>query len=377
MKKYIFLLILAGGGLLAYWYLLPVHVERHYEVQLRPLSLEITGPGLLDANNKVTVTSRIQGFLNSIDVDRNDTVTRGQVLAQLESADLQNQLVASQADALAANTAVKEAQSDRDRAAAMLNRTKIEFDRATQLVALKASPQSNLTIAEAAFRQAQADAAKVEASIDRAKAQALAADANVKVLEAKLAEATIRSPFDGVVISRERNPGDLLGPGTSLMQLVDVKSIIISARFDESARSFIKTGQTAKVRFAAEASEVLTGHVSRLNRLVDQETREFTVDITLDTLPDSWAIGQRATVAVEVHSPALVIGVPDDFIVRRNGRSGVWVERSGRAEWDPVVLGYASGSDIEITRGLKEGDIVIDAVGRFNLQPVIVAKDGK
>lgn len=372
-KVLLVLLLAAGAGLASYWYVVPTPVP-YYEVKPRLMSLEINGPGLLDAINRVTVTSRIQGFLKEVLVDRNDRVKRGQVLARLESVDLENQVAAAQAEATAALRTVAEIESERDRAVAVYDKTKIELGRQNTLFRLKANSEAQVTTAEAAFKQAEADVARAGASIERAKAQALSQDANVKVLQAKLADATITSPLNGVVISRERNPGDLLLPGVSLMQLVDVDTIIVSARFDESARSAIRPGQSAKIRFASDPSRVWTGKVLRLSRQVDQETREFTIDITLDSLPDSWAMGQRVNVAVEARSPALVIGIPETLIARRDGRAGVWVDRDGRTQWTPVALGYASGSDIEIAHGLAAGDKVLLPKGRYDYQPVTLAR---
>lgn len=362
-------IVIALGGYGAYWYVLPTTVAYH-EVRPRMMSLEINGPGLLDAINRVVVTSRIQGFLKAIEVDRNDEVKRGQVLARLESVDLQNQLAAAVAEATAASRSVKEAESERARAQAALDKAKIEYERRTTLVRLNAVSQAELTNTEAAFKQADADVQRSDAVIERVRAQALAQEANVKVLEARLAEATIVSPLDGVVISRERNPGDLLLPGANLMQVVELSTIIVSARFDESARGAIQAGQAARIRFAADPSRVWNGKVLRLSRQVDQETREFTADITLDSLPESWAMGQRANVAVEAQSPQRVIGVPESLVIRRDGRAGVWVARLGRATWIPVTLGYVSGPNIEITRGLEEGDVVLAPQGRYTLQPV-------
>ncbi|MEP9355160.1 efflux RND transporter periplasmic adaptor subunit [Xanthobacter sp. KR7-65] len=366
---FVALAALAAGAYGFYWYILPAPVPYH-EVRPRLMSLEINGPGLLDAINRVVVTSRIQGFLKVIEADRNDVVKTGQVLARLESVDLQNQLAAAVAEVTAAERGVTEAQSERARAQAMLDKTKIEFERRTTLVRLNAASQAELTTTEAAFKQAEADIARTDAGIERARAQVLSQQANVKVLEARLAEATITSPLDGVVISRERNPGDLLLPGANLMQVVELSTINVSARFDESARSTIKVGQPARIRFAADPSREWNGKVLRLSRQVDQETREFTADITLDSLPESWAMGQRANVAVEAQSPERVIGIPESLVSRRDGRAGVWLAQRGRAVWTPLTLGYISGSNIEVTRGLKEGDAVLAPAGRYAFQPV-------
>jgi HlyD family secretion protein len=81
-------------------------------------------------------------------------------------------------------------------------------------------------------------------------------------------------------------------------------------------------------------------------------------------------MNQRANVAVETQSSAPVLGIPQDFIARRDGRAGVWVNRDGRAVWVPVALGYVSGTEIEVARGLKVGDIALEPRGRYSYQPI-------
>ena len=363
------LLAAVVAGFIADRYLLPTKVN-YYPVTPHIMALEITGPGLLDAINKVVITARIQGFLLSVGADKNDHVKQGQVLAQLESADLRNQLVAAQAEAQAAKSAISEAGSERDRASAMLRKAQQDYQRRAALAAVNVTSKADLNNAEAALKDAQANFARTSTAIERATAQSAAANANVNVLQARLADATIRSPIDGIVVSRERNVGDLLTPGAMLMQIIDPASIVVSARFDESNMDALHPGDPATVRFASNPTRGLEGKVLRLTRQVDQETREFTADITLRNLPDAWAIGQRAKVSVETQSPARVIAVPKNYISREDGRAGVWLEREKRAIWMPVSLGQLSGTNIEVTHGLEAGDVVLDPHGRYFYQPV-------
>ena len=117
-------------------------------------------------------------------------------------------------------------------------------------------------------------------------------------------------------------------------------------------------------------NEIFNGTVLRVIHQVDQETREFTVDITIEHLPDSWALGQRANAVV--HAPSLVatISIPQRLTARRNGRVGVWLVRNGRAEWAPVELGYPAGDAVQVVNGLTAGDIVIPSEGIYEFEPI-------
>jgi HlyD family secretion protein len=337
---------------------------------LRPVLLEIAGPGLLDARNKVTITARIQGYLKTINVDRNYKVKVGDVLAELESDDLASQLAAAEADAKATESAISEARSDAQRASALAEKAKQDYNRKIVLRDRQIITEADWSATEAAFHQTQADLARAETTITKAGAQSLSAEANVSLLRVRLSYATIRSPLNGVVVSRDRNVGDLISPGTPLLQLVDPDTIILSARLDESAMGAIGPGQVASVYFASMPTAEFKGTVLRVIRLVDQETREFTVDITMNQLPNHWALGQRANVVIKAPSPTPTIAIPQKLITSRDGRAGIWRLNGRSAHWAAIELGYPSGDEVQVLSGLNAGDVVLEPEGSYAGMPV-------
>lgn len=351
------------------YYLIP-RTASGYRIALSPVTLEIAGPALLDARNKVTITARIQGNLKVINVDRNDKVKPGDVLAELDSADLASQLAAAEADASATQSAIAEARADQQRAAALAEKAKLDYNRKSGLRDRQIITEADWVNTEAAFHQTQADLARSATTIAKATAQSASSAANVNLLKVRLDYAIIKSPMSGVVVSRDRNVGDLLSPGTSLLQLVDPQTIIISARLDESAMGAIETGQSVGVHFASLPAQDFKGTVLRVSRQVDQETREFTVDITMDQLPSHWALGQRANVVVKAPSTAPTIAIPQKYIAPRDGRVGVWRLAGFSAQWVAIELGYPSGTLVQVVNGLNEGDVVLDPEGVYTRMPV-------
>jgi HlyD family secretion protein len=360
---------LAAAGI--YYYVLPTTASG-VSIEIQPVTLEVRGPALLDATNKVTVTARVQGFMKTVNVDRNDTVSENQILAEIRSEDVSGQLLAAQADARGAELSIAEAQASADSLKAMGDRAKTDYERKRSLLPSGSITQADWTSAEAVYKQSQADLARAAVSIDRAIAHKASADANVDSLRARLDDATIRSPLNGVVVQRYRNVGDLLTPGVVLMDIVDPRTVILSARFDESVMGSIRPGQRVVARFTAEPDRQFRGSVWRLIRQVDTETREFEVDVVLDELPTIWAIGQRATVTIEVVSPTIAIG--QDMLARRNGRAGVWKVTDSRAEWVPVDLGYPSGRLVQVVSGLTAGDLIVTPKSRLYFEPLRVVR---
>ena len=360
-------IVLMALGAAGYFYLVP-HVVAGTRVEAISATLEIRGPALLDAIDKVVVTARIQGFLKSIEVDKNDPVIKGQVLATIDAEDFESQLVGARADAVASEQAVVEVRASLESLRALGSKAKIEYERKRALVPSGAASQAELTTTETALKQADADFARASATIERLSAQNASAQANVKLLEVRLSYATIRSPLNGIVVSRDRSVGDLLTPGIRLMELVDPTTLILTARFDESVLDMIRPGQRVAAHFTSDATRPLKGTVFRLRRQVDEETREFKADIKLDEPPALWALNGRASVVV--YATASTIVLSENLIARRRGRVGVWKLNDGRATWVPITLGYTALRAIQVVSGLTPGDVVLGPRHRYEWEPI-------
>jgi HlyD family secretion protein len=364
---------IAGCGLAAYWYVWPQEAD-HYTMEERMIAREITAPGVLTANRRVTITAKTPGFLSAINVDRNDVVRQGQRLAAMDNAELRSELEAAQANQKATGFMMEEAEVEGDRAIKALELANEDFGRQTALFESKTISRASFDASSINLLNSKAAVLKAKAAIEQAKARAVAAEATAAALSARLAETDIRSPIDGVVVSRNKTIGDLLAPGAELFEIIDPASIVVSARFDESTIGILKPGQAAIVAVSTLDSDTLNGEVQRVMREVDPETREFIADIKLEKLPGSWAIGQRATVSVITDSARPGLAIPQKLVVRQGGRPGAWVLRHGRAHWVQVELGYVNGTSIEIRQGLSARDVVLDPAGRFEWQRVKDAK---
>jgi HlyD family secretion protein len=364
------LFILALGNL--YYFYGVATSPQYYLVRSEAVVVDMTGPGILDATNKVTITSRIAGFLSSISVDRNDVVTAGQIIAELDADDIQSQLVGAIADVDAARSAVLEARGNQEKARAALERAEKDLVRRRGLSQSGVVSQVEIDTLETALRQAQAEFDRLTAVEERMKAQVRVAEAQVGVLQHKRAEAQIRSPLNGMIVSRDRSVGDLLTAGVQLFQIVDPRSVIISTRLDESIMGLVDSGQKATLRFTSDPARRVEARVLRISRTVDPETREFVVDVVPDDLPRNWALGQRAQAAIYVPLPPGTLAIPLEFVARRDGQPGVWRYLAGRAAWTAIEAGSVSGLYLQVSGGLSSGDVVLHPKGRYMHEPVSI-----
>lgn len=352
-------LIVIFAGWLGNRYLV-LRAERQFIAEPVDLAIELNGPATLDATRTSLISSRLQGVIAAMHVDRNDRVQRGDVIAELVTDDLKSELAAAQASAEAARTAVDLAVADRAHARAALENARQNFERQKTLLEKNISSKESYDTAASVLRQAEADLERSQAAIKQAQSQDASAIASAKVQQVKLDEGTIRAPFDGVVISRDHYVGDTITPGSQIVQLVDPASIILSARFDESSIYRLSPGQNAVVRFSSGGKGAsIKATVARIHKQVDTETREFSVDLDPETLPPNWALGQRAITTIEVGTRRDVLAVPAGAIEWRRGKPGVWKITDGRACWIAVTLGETGGLLVEVERGLETGGVIL------------------
>jgi HlyD family secretion protein len=165
------------------------------------------------------------------------------------------------------------------------------------------------------------------------------------------------------VIRRDRNAGDIVVPGSSILSVVSTEELWIGAWVDETQLARLQPGQPTRIVFRSEPERVHAGKVVRLGRETDRETRETRVDVAPQQLPATWSVGQRAEVYIETARKHADVVVPLRFLVWREGQPGVFVAVNGRAEWRTLTLGLRGRESAEVLDGLKSGAVVLAPAG--------------
>lgn len=264
-----------------------------------PRSAEVMGTGTLEARVKTTVSARIQERLVEVLVDQGEQVKKGQVLAKLDDAELRQQVAIAEATLAAAKQTAMRVEADLSRSEAVLAQARLDEKRLKGLLASSAVSQTDADKAAEALKVAEADLKRSNAAIAEAQGQVLVAEETLLHRKEQLAFTQITAPYDGLIIRRDRDPGDMLVPGAALMELISLDELWVSAWVDETEMPRLAPGQTASVVFRSEPGKSYPGIVSRLGREADRETREFLVDVRVTQLPANWAIGQRAEVSIQ------------------------------------------------------------------------------
>lgn len=355
--KWILLAALAGA-VFFYVRLRPVKAALH-TVQLGRVQREVMGTGTLEARVGATVSSKIAGRVASIAVDQNDRISKGQMLVVLDDAELQQQVAIAAATLEERKAGLDHAKADVVRAEAVLSQAGKDHERVESLVRNKVEPAAELDKARERLDVAQAELERAKVAVVEAKSRIVSAERTLEYHRARLGDTTIVSPFDGLVVARRHEPGEIVVPGTPILDIVATQEMWVSAWVDESAMSEVAPGQRTRAVFRSEPGTSCDGEVVRLARSVDRESREFIADVLVKKLPERWAVGQRAEVYILTAEKRDVVVIPTRMVVHRDGKPGAMVVERGRARWRELDVGLRGTGMVEVIKGLSPGQEII------------------
>jgi HlyD family secretion protein len=360
VKKFIkgvFLVVLVAAAV-AYVKLARTAVVAH-EVESSAVVAEVMGTGTLEARIRTTISPRIQERLAEVLADQGDSVRSGQLLARLDAGEIKAQVAVAVATLSAAKSTVEKVKADGARAAAVEETARLNHKRASDLLSKNMLSQEAMDKAVEMSLTAEAEVKRVKAAVIESEMQVLTAEKSLEYQKERLSYTQITSPYDGLVVRRDRDPGGVVVPGGSLMLLVSTNEMWVSAWVDETASAGLRLGQPARVVFRSRLSSVATGEVARLGHETDRETREFLVDVRVKRLPENWTLGQRAEVYIETGRRESAVVVPQPFVQWRAGKPGVFVNEKGVARWRALELGVQGQGKFEVLKGLAVGEQVV------------------
>jgi HlyD family secretion protein len=359
--KWWLVVVLAAAAI--YWLRIRPTPVIGYSVSNGEIVAEVMGTGTLEAKVRTVVSTKIPGRIAEMPVDEGDRVQAGQPLLRLDDSEFRQQVEIARSALDVAKAAVERTQAEAMRAEAILAQARVEYQRRKSLFASKSISASEIDKGKEALQVAEADLDRTKAGVVEARKSLVVAQNTIDYHLARLDDTRILAPFDGLIIRRDRDPGDVVVPGTSIFLLVSTRILWIRAWVDETEMAKVVEGLSARVLFRSEPETPYSGRVVRLGRETDRETREFLVDVELEQLPRNWSLGQRADVFIETAHRDDAIVIASNLIIRKQGETGVLVNRNGRATWQPVKLGLRGHGRVEIVAGLSAGELVVSRPG--------------
>ena len=338
--------------LLGYW-VFPRVFDSAVEVQLVTASLSsssqanavLTASGYVVAQRKAAVASKATGRLEYLGVVEGDRVKKGQVLARLEDTDMKASL---------------------DQARANLNLNEADLKDAEQWLARQKTLLEKGVSAQSDYDAAEARYQRVLASIAVAKAMVVGA-------EVALENTLVRAPFDGTVLTKNADVGEMVAPmaasvssRSAVVTLADMSSLQVEADVSESNIERIALGQPCEITLDAYPDVRYEASVAKIVPTADRAKATVMVKVAFKSydarvLPEMSSKVLFLTKTTEpVQSAARsMLTIPLSSVATRNGKKVVFVVRNDQAVAVPVSTGKDAGALVEITRGLAAGERVI------------------
>jgi len=303
--------------------------------------VEVVGTVSYDQDHLAFVGPLVAGRVARLAVGVGDHVRRGQVIGEVESADVGQ----ARADLIAA----------RARAAA----ADLNLRRETELSERRISSAREREVAEA---QWITEKAATRAAVERLRALGLsAADVAAVDEQNEGGRLPMRAPIDGIVLERPVTLGQAVERATDAFKIADTAHVWVDLDLYEKDLSRVHVGGAVEIRADAYPAAVFTGHVAYVVPVIDEATRTAKVRIELPNDDGRLSFGQLVTARIvgdPAKTDAAVLAVPRAAIQRVDGRSVVFVKRGGGFERRVVETGVTTGEAVEVRHGVQEGELV-------------------
>jgi len=323
---------------------------------------QVFGRGTLESRREVNLGFDLVGRIEELLVDDGDLVTKGQVMARMDSGQLVAEQQAAQSTVAVAKSAIARLEAEERKANAGLAFATVEAKRVKVLSASGALSTRDLDAATQQLDQARAEMERVRAARAEALRQIAAAGSNVDVRSATASRGVLVAPFDGQVVRRLRDPGDTVSVGSTVLRVVARDSLRGRAWIDDSVLPQLEVGLPVDVRFGATGAASSQGAIDRIGHEADRQTHEIWVDVKLFQLPPRVAVGQRADVWIETGRSKNALRIPSRFVKRDGRDTFCYVGRSGRIQRASLQLGRSGDDYVEVKGGITEGEAVLDSV---------------
>jgi RND family efflux transporter MFP subunit len=321
----------------------------------------LNASGYVVARRRATVSSKVTGKVLEIFVEEGKAVKRGQVLATIDDSQMRAGLNVARAQLAAAKSAAAEDE-------AKLREAERQYARLSQLVKEK-------VVGRAEVETAEASVDSLKARIAMARQQVEVAERQVTAQETDLADTVVRAPFDGVAISKDAQPGEMISPvsagggftRTGICTIVDMSSLEIEVDVSETYINRVKPGQPVEALLDAYPDWRIPANVITTVPTADRQKATVKVRIGFEKLdprilPDMGIktsfLEERSPAEADVPVRARLL-VPKTAVRTDGGQSIVFVVREDRVERRAVKLGAAQGDQVEVVSGLNSGDRIV------------------
>jgi RND family efflux transporter MFP subunit len=289
--------------------------------------------GTIFPRHESMISPRISGRIEKLYVDEGDRVKKGQPLAELEQERLQ--------------IVIKEAKASLQEALAQLKNIEATLKRSQRL------------FEEGVVDSQRFDDITTERELARARVQR--AQAILERTEKDLKDSVITAPFDGFIVEKMMNEGEMATtmPPSNIFHLVDTGRVKIECGITEEKKRSVTVAKEAVIELDAYPGEIFTGKITVVNPKVDIDSRTFKIKIEISNPDFRLEPGMFARIRIIERQSKDTLLIPLRIIIEDGEAKKVFVVENGRAVEKPITTGIIDHPTVEVTKGLKEGDILV------------------
>jgi RND family efflux transporter MFP subunit len=297
---------------------------------------EIVLPGNTQAFTDTPIYARTNGYLRRWYVDIGSHVRKGQLLAEIETPELDQQLQQAEADLKSAEANMQLAQTTSVRWQSLLEKHAVSKQETDQMVSDYAARQANYA----------------------------ASQANVRRLKELQGYERVTAPFDGTITARNTDIGALIGSGSGaspreLFHLAAVGRLRIYVAVPEVYADSVRDGEKVSITQDADPKTIITGTISRNSSAIDQMSRTLNVQVDVDNGRGQLLPGAYVFVHLNLPAASHTVTIPSNTLLFRAEGLRVGVVRDGVVQLTPITIGHDFGASVEVTSGLTPNDAVV------------------
>jgi RND family efflux transporter MFP subunit len=316
----------------------------------------LNASGYVTARRAATVSSKVTGKVVEVLIEEGMKVKAGQVLARLDDANIKASLKVVEAQLESAKAALAETR-------AQLKQASQEFQRVTELAKRSIASQSDLD-------QSEANAKSLEAHLARQELDVTVAERQVTAWQQQMDDMTIRAPFDGVITTKDAQPGEMISPvsagggftRTGIGTIVDMSSLEIEIDVNESYINRVEPGQAVEATLDAYPVWKIPCKVIAIIPTADRGKSTVKVRVAFDQLDPRILPEMSVKVAFRDAGGAAAthtVMVPKNAVQSQDGHDVVFVVQNGRAERRAVTVTDTQGDDSVLSAGVSAGENVV------------------
>ena len=325
-------------------------------------SADIELPADLQAMIESPIYARVEGYISKRHVDIGWKVKKGQVLAELETPELDQQIKQARAAVSQSEAAVKYAEAKLVESKASLRLAEITTERWKKLAQEGVSSRQEADEKQAAFEVRKAETDAVVASLSAAREAKLALLANVSRLEEMTSFSKLPAPFDGIITYRHPDVGTLISAGTAkeVFRVADISTIRVFMNVPQAYVNSVRPGTPATLH-VDDINQTFEVKIGGIANALDMTSRTMLAVIKLPNPGGMLMPGMFSRVQLKLPNAPSILTIPADTVVTRNEGTFVALVRPSdrRVEFRKIHITRDTGAKVEVSSGVRAGDMLI------------------